>query len=102
MCVHARAVVVNAMQFFKHAYAEFARAHTHTHTHTLRSRQIVSLSVYDPQGQQPTAASVALSETLNDLSKQRLQNLADRESCLIYRLHKWILCGKFSEVSQTA
>lgn len=82
----ACALVVNTMQFS----ACICR-------YTLRSRQIVSLSVYDPQGQQPTAAPVPLSEALNDLSKQRLQNLAKREGCFIYRLHKWILCGKFWE-----
>lgn len=42
---------------------------------TRRGRQIVSLSAYDPQGQQPTAAPVAPFQTLNDLSKQRLQKL---------------------------
>lgn len=71
----------------------------HAYADTRRDRQIVSLSVYDPQGQQPAAAPVAPFQTLNDLSKQRLQNF-DGEHCFIYRLRKWKFCGTFKEVSQ--
>lgn len=46
--------------------------------------QIVSLSACDPRGQPPTAAPVAPSETLNDLSKRRPQNLAERENAALF------------------
>lgn len=70
------------------------RISEHAYADTRRDRQIVSLSVYDPQGQQPAAAPVAPFQTLNDLSKQRLQNF-DGEHCFIYRLRKWKFCGTF-------
>lgn len=43
--------------------------HAWVDTHTCKGRQMISLRVCDPQGQQPTAAPVPLSEALNDLSK---------------------------------
>lgn len=98
--------VVNTVQFVFLGVLMQTRARTHART---QAGQIVSLSAYDPRGQPPTAAPVAPSESLNDLSKQRPQNLAERERCFIYRLHKRVLffslflfLDKVEEISQTA